>query len=104
MKKEELAKYLNEIETMDLVDALYDGEIHIEDQIECKMDDDYLDTRVKVEAALLNVYSASETLEILDELEEIEIKRLDQQNRFCFKQGIKIGLMISDLLKKIQCE
>ena len=90
---------------MVLIDALYDGEIHIEEQIKWGEDnDDYLDARVKVEVALLNMYSATETLEILDELEEIEIKRLDQQNRLCFKQGIKIGLMISDLLKKMQCE
>ena len=89
------------LSTADLIKALFDGEIHIEEAITfppVKRTVEYKETIDKIYEALYQMYSREEAIDLFEKYNEFDVQRIDAQNRFCFEQGIKIGIAMADLL------
>ena len=87
----------------DLVKALYDGEIYIEEAItfpSVKTTAEYKETIDKIYTALFQMYSRDEAIDLFEKYNEFDVERIDTQNRFCFEQGIKIGIAMAEILNQ----
>ena len=45
-------------------------------------------------------YGIKEAMKILDCLADHDVEKVNHQNRFCFEQGIKIGVAVAQLVEE----
>lgn len=109
MNKKDLAKYFMGTDgaqitsAKELITALYDGEIHIEEQMNFPIISNlsaYREANDKVKKALTEKYGIKEAMKVLDCLSDCDAEKVNYQNRFCFEQGIKIGVAVAQLVEE----
>ena len=109
MRKEKIQEYL--LETIglelsspdDLVNALFYGEVNIFENVPVYPDayqEEYRKLSKQIEDTLLEKYPKTEALEMIDRLNEIRALQIEGQFKHCFREGIKIGFTMAQLMKE----
>ena len=106
MRKEKIVEYLTQTNgssiatAEDLVNALFYGEIKIFEDVppySKNFNEEYDQLSKLIIEALEMKYTKSETIQIIDRLNEIRALQVENQYKHCFQEGLKIGLVLGQI-------